>query len=121
MTCKFSIANFFIVLSFAILATLASLTAAKAGPNTPNATEKSTIELLSEPAQRFHRFMQTAAGGAGKYTSKPKRKKIKCNGKTTSECCSGLSYCGCLYMPGSSDDNHPTSCHSNPPPRPGRG
>lgn len=34
----------------------------------------------------------------------------KCNGKTTSECCKGLSKCSCLYMPGSSSDNHPTAC-----------
>ncbi|MDX2308790.1 MAG: hypothetical protein NW216_11175 [Hyphomicrobium sp.] len=38
----------------------------------------------------------------------------KCNGQTTSECCAGISYCGCFYMPGS-DNNHPTSCHSSPP------
>ena len=34
----------------------------------------------------------------------------KCNGSTTSECCKGLSKCSCLYMPGSSSDNHPTAC-----------
>ncbi len=43
--------------------------------------------------------------------------KLKCNGKTTSQCCTGLSYCGCLYMPGSSSDNHPTSCHEGTRPR----
>lgn len=50
--------------------------------------------------------LATPGGGAGK----------QCNGKTTSECCQGLSYCGCLYMPGSSSDNHPTSCHAGTPP-----
>lgn len=50
-----------------------------------------------------------------------KRVKVKCNGKTTTQCCSGLSYCSCLYMPGSSDDTHPTSCHSTPGPHGGRG
>ncbi len=41
-----------------------------------------------------------------------------CDGKTTTACCEGLSYCGCLYMPGKSDDTHPTACFSNPPPKP---
>lgn len=56
---------------------------------------------------------------AGNLKTPGKRAKVQCNGKTTSECCSGLSFCGCLYMPGSSSDNHPTSCHSNPPPSKG--
>lgn len=34
----------------------------------------------------------------------------KCNGKTTDDCCKGLSNCSCLYMPGSSSTNHPTAC-----------
>ncbi|MBU1212422.1 MAG: hypothetical protein KJ587_14275 [Alphaproteobacteria bacterium] len=49
----------------------------------------------------------TGSGGAKK----------PCNGSTTSECCKGLSYCSCLYMPGSSSDNHPTACFKGSKPR----
>lgn len=51
---------------------------------------------------------------AGKLKTPGKGARVQCNGKTTSECCSGIAFCGCLYAPGS-DDNHPTSCHSSPP------
>jgi hypothetical protein len=51
---------------------------------------------------------------AGKLKTPGKRAKVQCNGKTKTECCSGIDYCGCLYAPGS-DNDHPTSCHSSPP------
>lgn len=43
--------------------------------------------------------------------------KKPCNGATTSTCCQGLSYCSCLYMPGSSSDNHPTACFKGRKPK----
>ena len=45
------------------------------------------------------------------------RVKKPCNGSTTSTCCQGLAYCSCLYMPGSSSDNHPTACFKGTKPR----
>lgn len=51
---------------------------------------------------------------AGKLKTPGKRVRVLCEGKTTSECCSGIAFCGCLYAPGS-DNNHPTSCTSSPP------
>ncbi len=122
MSYKLIFSNLFIAFTFAVLATLAALPVTHAEPTAPGVTENSQIELLAPPVQRFKRFMQTAGHkGPSNFKSKPKRKKIKCNGQTTSDCCSGLSYCSCLYMPGSSDNTHPTSCHSTPPPSPGRG
>lgn len=47
---------------------------------------------------------------AYKFKAPGRDSRKKCNGSTTSECCKGLSKCSCLYMPGSSSDNHPTAC-----------
>ena len=54
---------------------------------------------------------------AAKLKNAGKGPRRDCNGKTTTQCCDGLAYCGCLYMPGKSDDTHPTSCFPNPPPK----
>lgn len=54
---------------------------------------------------------------AAKLKTPGKGARRDCNGQTTTQCCDGLSYCGCLYMPGS-DDTHPTACFANPPPKP---
>jgi len=55
-------------------------------------------------------FSATPGGGS----------KVACNGKTTSQCCEGISYCGCLYAPGSTKDR-PTACYSSPPSSPKKG
>jgi hypothetical protein len=73
-----------------------------------NATGKQTFQTLKGP---------TAMRVAGSLKTPGKRTKKLCNGKTTTECCKGLSYCGCYYLPGTSDDTHPTGCKSNPPPK----
>ncbi len=70
--------------------------------------QQKTFQTLKAPA---------SARVANKLRTPGPRAEKKCNGKTTTECCKGLSYCGCFYFPGSSDDTHPTSCKSNPPPR----
>ena len=51
---------------------------------------------------------------ATKLKAPGKGAKKQCNGKTTTQCCEGISYCGCFYFPGS-DATHPTSCKSSPP------
>jgi hypothetical protein len=62
------------------------------------------VQILKRGPQKY-----STPGGGGV--------KIKCNGKTASQCCTGLSYCTCLYMPGLSSDDHPTSCHKGKPPQ----
>lgn len=54
----------------------------------------------------------TIAGrsGTGSFATPGQRVKKPCGGQTTSQCCKGLSKCSCLYMPGSSSNNHPTAC-----------
>ncbi|MBU2582937.1 MAG: hypothetical protein KJ622_14600 [Alphaproteobacteria bacterium] len=54
----------------------------------------------------------TVAGRSGPsgYAAPGGRVRKPCNGQTTSDCCKGLSKCSCLYMPGSSSNNHPTAC-----------
>jgi hypothetical protein len=71
-------------------------------------TPQKTFQTLKAPA---------SARVANKLKAPGPRAEKKCNGKTTTECCKGLSYCSCFYFPGRSDDTHPTSCNSNPPPK----
>ena len=61
---------------------------------------------LSAPA-----FAENPTG----VTAKHKGPRKQCNGSTTTECCAGLSYCSCLFMPGSTKDR-PTACFPNDPP-----
>lgn len=49
-------------------------------------------------------------GGPGGFAAPGRNVRKPCNGQTTSQCCQGLSKCSCLYMPGSSSNNHPTAC-----------
>jgi hypothetical protein len=49
-----------------------------------------------------------------RLTTPGKGKKIACNGKTKTQCCEGISYCGCLASP-MGDDDHPIACWSSPP------
>jgi hypothetical protein len=74
---------------------------------TPRDTTQSFQTLKVPAPTRVAEKLKTPGKRAGK----------QCNGKTTTECCAGLSYCGCFYFPGKSDDTHPTSCTSNPPPK----
>ncbi len=56
-------------------------------------------------------------GAPGSIKANPKAAKVLCGGKTTTECCKGISFCGCLYspMPKKGDEDKPLSCDSSPP------
>jgi hypothetical protein len=58
-------------------------------------------------------------GAPGSMKAQPKAAKVLCGGKTTSDCCKGISFCGCLYspMPAKGDEDKPLSCDSSPPPK----
>jgi hypothetical protein len=58
-------------------------------------------------------------GAPGSIKGNPKAAKVLCGGKTTAECCKGISYCGCLAnpMPKKGDEDKPLSCESSPPPK----
>jgi hypothetical protein len=43
-----------------------------------------------------------------------KGKRVACNGKTATECCTGLSYCTCLYSP--MGGANPTDCFNGTKP-----
>lgn len=58
------------------------------------------------PASAFQHSSQLATSGKGH--------KRLCEGKTTAECCEGISYCGCMASI-MGDSDHPYSCHSSPP------
>ena len=47
-------------------------------------------------------------------TAPGKGKRVDCNGKTATECCKGISYCGCMYPP--LGGANPFACFSSPPP-----
>lgn len=73
-------------------------------------TSPSGAETLSATGQKA-----PGPNAAGSFKASVKGKAKRCNGQTTTTCCAGLSYCTCLYAPGSSDSTHPTSCSSVPP------
>jgi len=111
MPFKMTVLNFFVPLLVLTLAAMVPFVAARA--DTPAPTGVATA---------FASPIQTAAGptrsGAMDLKSPARRARKDCNGTTSSECCAGLSYCTCLYMPGSTD-NHPTACFKGTPPRNG--
>ena len=88
-----------------VLAGIALAPASYAAPQ--DAARKGTYQTMKSPV----------APAAAKLKAKGNGPKRECDGKTTTQCCEGLAYCGCLYMPGKSDDTHPTSCFANPPPK----
>jgi hypothetical protein len=49
-----------------------------------------------------------------RLTAPGKGKRVDCNGKTATECCKGISYCGCMYPP--LGGSNPFACFSSPPP-----
>lgn len=89
-----------------MIADVAFAPVSEAGPS-QNGMRQGTYQTAKPPVTPVAAKLKTPGRGARK----------QCEGKTTTECCAGLSFCGCLYMPGS-DDTHPTSCFSNPPPAP---
>ncbi|CAN1722982.1 putative Secreted protein [Hyphomicrobium sp. 1Nfss2.1] len=64
----------------------------------------------------FQTLKPSVSPVAAKLKTPGKGLRRDCNGQTSDQCCEGLSFCGCLYMPGS-DNTHPTACFSRPPPK----
>lgn len=108
MSLKMNVLNFLVPLMVLAFAAMVPFVAARA--DVPVSTAAATT--LASPIQ-----MAAAPARNALDLKTPTRSSRKnCNGKTTSECCAGLSYCTCLYMPGNSSDNHPTACFKGTPP-----
>lgn len=118
MTYRMISSQLFVVLTFLALAFVAAIPMANAAGVT---AETAPIQTEISELKAGTTLLFAKKKSFGKFKTNPRRTKKKCNGLSTSACCEGISYCGCLYMPGSSDDNHPTSCTSSPPPSPGNG
>jgi hypothetical protein len=82
-----------------------ALTPSANAETSQHTTRLGTIQMAKSPFTPVNDKLKSPGKRAGK----------QCNGKTTTECCAGISYCGCFYFPGSSDATHPTSCKSSPP------
>lgn len=105
MISSFKISRLTAFVAAAFVAASVLLSAPAQAGASQDAMRQGTYQTVKSPISPVAAKLKTPGKGARK----------QCNGKTTSECCEGLSYCGCFYFPGSSDANHPTSCVSSPP------
>ncbi len=113
MSLKLISSQIFIILTVAALAILTAMSPTYAASQTPHPSTNSAAVKTTAQAPNLLVAQRNATGTIKQRT---RRLKKKCNGQTTADCCKGLSYCTCLYMPGSSDDDHPTSCFKGTPP-----
>ena len=98
-----------------ILATVAVI--AVSGGRVSAASEAAPMTFAQAQIKKNTENVGPGRGAPGSVKAKPTQVKVLCNGKTTAECCKGISYCGCLAnpMPKKGDEDKPLACNSSPP------
>jgi hypothetical protein len=108
-----------IISSLIVLATIAVI--AVAAPRVSLAADAAPMSLAqATQLQQTTPGVNPGRGAPGSLKDRPNQAEVKCNGKTTAECCKGISFCGCLAnpMPKKGDEDKPLACWSSPPPKP---
>jgi hypothetical protein len=98
-----------------ILATMAAVSVA--GSRVSAAPEAAPLIIAQTQLKQGTKPGDSGRGGPGSMKANTATVKVLCNGKTKTECCKGISFCGCLYapMPKKGDEDKPLSCNSSQP------
>jgi hypothetical protein len=99
----------FILAMFAVV-TVAGTRATAAPESAPLIVAQTQLKQGTKPGD-------SGRGGPSSMKANTATVKVLCNGNTSTECCKGISFCGCLYapMPKKGDEDKPLSCNSSPP------
>jgi hypothetical protein len=80
-----------------ILAMLAAVSVG--GSRVSAAPEAAPLVLAQTQLKQGTKPGDSGRGGPSSMKANTATVKVLCNGKTKTECCKGISFCGCLYSP----------------------